>query len=313
MASEELGKFIGFLLGAAGVAIPASGMVSKGIITGPSGQQYPIFGAEDGAPLASTSIYRLYIAQLPSGQLGLMKIVSDPAHNRTLEDEARLLQALQLIAGNLDQEAERQGDKPYHYGAFLPKVVESMTADDGRFLAFLGFHPSVVSYKQLRPLPLALNSQRVDLQTVVWILKSLKVLDFSHRLGNVAIGFVDASNLLLETEQHGVFFFDWSSARQNPTEDECLAEVAAMAKIAWMAAGGTDTTGPPHDLNIMDASHHAEFVAFLRKLMAGRTDADKAHTAIYEMSDRLWPREQKTDEYGTIYKRPFHEWVTYPT
>lgn len=300
----------GLVLGAASV-VPASEMVSKGVITGPSGQQYLIFGAKDGTPLASTDIYRFYIAQLPE-QLGLMKIASDPAHNDILEHEAGILRNLQDIAADLDTKAIDQGDNPYNYGAFFPAVIESMVSGDGRFLVFLGFHPSIISYKQLQPIPLVLNGQRVDLQTVVWILgKSLKVLDFSHRLGNVAIGFVDASNLLLETKQHGIFFIDWSQARENPTEEDCRAEVAAMAKIARWAAGGTDTTEPPHDLEIMTLEQYAEFVAFLRQIMSGSTEASVAHSQLYGMINRIWPKEKKTDDDGTVQKRTFHQWETY--
>lgn len=310
--AEDLSGLINLLLGAAASVLPASEMVSKGVIAGPNGQQFPVFGAKDGSPLAKTATYRLWIAELAGGQLGLMKIAAGPEHNNTLEQEVHILQALQLIAGGLDREAERQGDRPYNHGAFFPRVVESMVSDDGRFLMFLGFRPSIASYKQLRPLPIALDGQRLDLQTVVWILgKALKVLDFSHR-GNVAIGFVDASNLLLEIDQHGVFFFDWSSAKQNPIEDECLAEVAKAARIAWQVAGGTDTTEPPHDPEIMSEEQHAEFLAFLRRIMNGITSASVAHSQLYKMANEIWPKEVKAEEGVTIEKRPFHEWITYP-
>ena len=62
----------------------------------------------------------------------------------------------------------------------------------------------------------------------------------------------------------------------------------------------------------MSKEGHSEYVAFLKRVMSGETEgANAEQAAIYEMADRIWPKEEKTDETGSVVKRPFHAFVPY--
>lgn len=306
-----------------GLVLAASELVPsdiKGLVKKASqtiaGKIYDIFGVEpDGRPLVATKTWRLYPVRLPDSQIGLMKISDSPDFNGKLHREVQILRDLQHLADEIDREATSHGADPFNYGAQFPKVVETFDAGD-RLAMILGFHSSISTYKQFQPLSLLTKDERVDLQTVVWILgKSLRFLDFVHRQGKYRLGFIQASNVLLETEEHGVFFLDFSKAQEKPYEHECRFEVVAAARMVWIAAGGkldSELSVPPHDPEIMNSEQHDEFVAFLRELMKGDIEALEAHARLYEMADIFWPRERKTDEYGTVLKRPFHNWVTHP-
>jgi len=301
----------GVLLGAVGLS--EDQFEQKGTIVSPSGYDYQVFGTKDGASIIQTDIYRLYPVMLPTGQVGLMKIAVSAEANETLQYEVNVLRDLQEKAAEVDRITAERGRNPYNYGAFLPVVIETMVTDDnGRLIMFLGFDPSINNYRQFEPVSRVLDGKRVDLKTNVWILgKTLKVLDFAHRIVSVTNGYVDENNLLLETAQHGVLVFDWSNAVQSPNTADCLAEVADMAKVAWRMAGGTRESQPPFDREIMNEEQYQEYVNFLRKLFEGKSSALEAHDLLYEMANRIWPKEKKTDEFGTVTKRPFHLWKTY--
>lgn len=291
-----------------------STLVSMGIYPG-AGGAYEIFGVKaDGAepgPLVDTGVFKLYVAKLPTGQIGLMKINSIPEAAAVLEREARILRTMQAIATALDNEAGPK-ETPY-YGAQFPNPVESLAPGDGRFVMFLGYHSTITTYRQLVPISVLVKTQRVDLKSIQWMLgKLLKLLAYVHSLG-FSVGLVDASNELVETTVHGVFVLDFSNASEEATDEECLAEVASAAKIAWLAAGGSETNVPPYDPGIMSKEGYEEYIGFLQRLTRGETEGASVElTAIYEMADRIWPKESKTDETGSVVKRPFHLFATYP-
>lgn len=297
----------GVVLGAGSVAeSELAHLVCVGTVEGSEGS-YPVF-TKDGSPLVLTEEWKLYAAQLP-GQMGFMKIACTPAQNGILEREVRVLQALQDKAEEIDTKA----DKPYNYGAFIPRVMESFVSGDGRTVVILGFHPSISSYKQFIPLPRVLTDRRTDLKTAVWLLgKPLKVLDFLHHLNGYLLGMVDGSNMLLETDQHGVLYLDLSHAEENPSEEEQGQEVAAATKIVWEAVGGHEDVDPPYDQEIMVESQHTEFVAFLKRVMEDPRSAIEEHTALYELANRIWPPKPKTQGEVTVTKRDFHSFSTYP-
>lgn len=301
----------GVVLGAAGVVPEVlRGLVSRITYPGVTGE-FEIFGVEPGGgPLVETADWKLYPVRLPSGRIGLMKISTSVDRNELLAGEAQVLRDLEKISGEKDEEATAAGRGPYFFAGQFPNVAETLDAD-GRFAMMLAFHPALRSYRELQPLSLLTKNARVDLQTGVWILgKTLRLLDFVHRLAKSTIGFVDSSNVLLETGKHGVVFFDFSQAQEHPNDEDCQAEVALAAKMVWFACGGSDTTEPPHDEGIMSTEHHAVFVAFLRELMDGETNAIDAHGALYAMANRIWPKEAIPETSRT--KRPFHNWKTYP-
>lgn len=267
----------------------------------------------NGHPLVTTATYKLVIAKSPSGQLGLAMLAATAENNSAVDRQARVLKTVQTIASVEDASAKSREMTPPFYGAMVPVVLETFTTEEGRLGVFMGYHEVISSYKQLIPLSVATATQRVDLKSAAWMMgKLLKLLGFVHAL-DFTIGFIDGSNIFIETAQHGVFVLDFTNANEEPTEAEQQQEVMAGIRAIWMAAGGTETADPPHDSGIMTAEQHAQFVSFMRELMAGKTEANQAHDEAYVMYNSIWPPKPKTDEWGHAPAvRDFHLYVTYP-
>ncbi len=284
-----------------------SALTSMTEIDGANGT-YEIFSI-GGTALVTTESWKLYVAKLPSGQMGLMKIAATVDLNHILETESRILRTLQQIATDLDAEAVGRGENPLNYGALFPTLLDSFVGEDGRFVMVLGYHPSINTYKQLFPLARVLDGQRIDLKTGTWVLgKLLKLLDFVHSLG-FTVGMVDATNVLIEKDVHGVFVLDFSEANEDASKSECMAEVSAAAKMLWNAVGGGDNN-PPHDAALLSAEHHTQYIDSLRRIMDGSTDgAGAEHSIIYAQADIFWPK--KPIEGTDRFKRDFHQFVTY--
>jgi hypothetical protein len=298
---EETGSgwLTSLVLGAASVlaeeeAKKMASFAKIGVVSGTKGN-YEIFGikTEGGSkPIVQTNVFRLYPSKLPSGQLGLMKIAVAKEQNLILDREARLLNSLQREADEIDQEADEKGETKPFYGAMFPNVVEKINAE-GRTALFLGFDDSISSYKQLMPLSLQTKSNRVDLQTTVWIFgKLLKLLDFIHRQG-YALGSMNAGNILLETSLHGVIVLDFSNAIKSSMTE---LEVSTAAKVIWEAAG--------------DIEDPLEYSVFLKRAMSGARSANLVYKDLYDLSDQIWPKVPTVDGKGL--KRQFHEFCIYP-
>lgn len=271
--------------------------------------RYQILGCGEGLePLARTKTFVLYPVEMPTGQLGLFKLATE-VHNDVLRREFELMQSLQRRAREIDAEVIADGGKPLLYGAQFPSLLESIDAG-GRFGMFLGFHESIQIYSAFQPAGLLLRDEHVDLRTAVWVLgKGLRLLDFAHRLNTALIGFVDPTNILLETVHHGVFVLDWSRASAFNSET-ARQEVIDLAKIVWWAVGGTAEAEPPLAGGVLTAEGHAQYVVFLRRLIAGELDAGEAHASLYRLADELWDRESVSWD-PTKTKRHFHLWRTY--
>jgi len=268
---------------------------------------FDLYGVkQDGkiSPLVQTSTYRIYLTVSKKDQIeGLMKITTDPKYNIVLEQETGLLKMLRQKAETFDKNAAAAGQQTPNYGAFFPRFVNDFMADDRKAI-LLGFDACIETYKQLQPLSLLTQSDRIDLQSSVWVLgKLLKTLDFIHRQG-FAVGNVSADNILLETDLHGVFVLDFSSASTRFKSNE----IAQAAQIVWNAAGGTETSNPPFDEGVMSKESYEKYVAFLSKILAGG-EANLIHKELYTLSDEIWPRVP-IEGGGT--KRPFHEFCVYP-
>ncbi|MCL4384215.1 hypothetical protein M1116_02085 [Patescibacteria group bacterium] len=278
---------------------------------------YEVFGVLDRAtgapgPLVETETFRFYVTKMPDDQVGLMKI-NTPGFQEVIRREVAILEKLQQIAEQTDEDAVADDQIPPHYGAFFPRVVEVVEPNDKQVAMFLGYHPSIRTYKQLVPLPIVTEGKRVDLATVQWILgKLLKVLDFVHAVG-YSQGNIEPGNLLLETEVHGVFLLDFSAAMEEPGDEEKREEVKRAAGLAWYAAGGTNVKKPPFDAGVMPRSGYEEYVNFLARIMTGKTTgASDEFEAIYEMANRIWPKESFVFNGKRQTKRPFHVFVSYP-
>jgi hypothetical protein len=305
MGKDSSTWLTGLVMGAASTLATIPGLESIKLIEGAEAS-YEIFGAKGKKPLIDTGFFRLYVAKLPTGQIGFMKISVTADNNSALETEAELLQRMRDLANEIDAPLPAQGK--FNYGAFFPMLVEQIDAG-GRVALILGFDPSIGSYKQLNPIARALNGQRVDLKTGVWLLvKQLKVLDFIHRQMGIVLNRVSAGNLLIETAKHGVFYLDWSEASEG-IEEDFRDEVSSAAKIVWEVCGGADSSEPPHDEDLMTRDQHYDYVALLRRMIDEPKTALEEYDALYELSDSIWPKVPNAD--GTGMKRQFHEWVTY--
>jgi hypothetical protein len=262
--------------------------------------------------LMETDTHSLYVATLPSGQIGLMMIAKDASSNYLVQKQSHILATLQEMA---DYANEGVTIKP-NYGVFFPKLVEFLMTeeDEPRAVLFMGYDPAISTYKQLIPLSVILKDQRVDLQTGVWLLgKYLKVLDFVH-VSDFTVGFVDETNWLIEPDLHGIFILNWFEAiESNSTDENRCEDIKSATKIVWQAVGGTDTNDPPYDEAVLSKEGYAEFVAFLKKLISGDIKtADEERQFLYDMADRIWERVPDEGGYNPDgKKRPFHNWVVY--
>ena len=294
------------------------GLISMGTYEGELGE-YELFGIDSGdgfaLPLVETPFFKLAVVRHPGGQLGLAKVNRIEEVRDKLEREARVLRTLQQIARKIDLDAAVKGELLPNHGAFFPTVTEVI--DDEKLVLLLGYHMSINTYKQLIPLSVVTNEQRIDLKSATWILgKILKTLGFVHAIG-FTVGNLNASTVLLERDAHGIVLFDFSQASEDPAEAEKLGEVTETARIIWEACGGSDESPPPHDEALMSKEHYTEYLEVLNRIMRGETEGASAeHELIYKLdeglADRIWPRREKTEGGLTVLKRDFHEFTVYP-
>ena len=264
----------------------------------------------DGKPLVETDLWKLFVAELPEpkGQLGLFMIATSPEHNDVIVWQSSVLGDMQELAAYFDTKADSPEFAP-NYGAFFPRVVANIDAD-GRAAVVLGYHPIVTTYRELRPVSTIPADKRVDLKTVMWMLgKSLKLATLFHTDGTT-IGKVTADNLFITMDNldvHGVFYFDFSFSETFVSDEVLKAELAEMARTSWMAAGGTDSTVPPHDSDIMTVEQHALFTANLKRMMDGEVaDAVTEMDRLYALNDEIWPKipiEGGPNSRGQTHKR----------
>lgn len=320
MDKNKINWLTGLVLEAASIASfgiknetdPHSSLQIMGVHHGLNGS-YEIFGkkTETGLlPLAQAKDFKFYAAKLPSGQMGLMKISSIPSNNFILENEVRILDELHQTAQEIDKDAIGKSQTPPYYGAMFPTLVEKIDAN-GRVALFLGFNEIIKTYKQMEPLSLVVGpNDRVDFKTVQWIFgKLLKFLSFIHSNGFV-VDFIDPSNIFLETRLHGIFVLDFSKAKENVTEEECLKEVAVAAKIALCIADGTETSYPQHHADLMSYEFHIEYTEFLRQVIRNPRSAADEFDELYKLSDKIWPKVPKPSGAPGL-KRQFHNFCIY--
>lgn len=277
--------------------------------------QFEIFGIKakdkpNGLPLVETEYYKLYVTKLPSGQFGLMKIATEEKFNEILENEFSLLTKAQYLAETWDREHIESKTTPPFYGAMFPKVIEEIAAGD-RTAFFLGYSQEIENYKQLIPLSVITKDKRVDLQTTHWIFgKLLKAISYFHMDEmECEIGVINTSNVLIESNLHGVFVLDFSMAKSY--DQNYISDVIAAAKIAWQIAGGTEENDPPYDSEIMSKENYLEYLNFLRRIIRGETKgAYDEFIEIYKLADKIWPKVPKASGAPGL-QRQFHEFKTY--
>lgn len=291
--------------GAAALAKAGSRLKLEGSYEGEGGL-YEVYSI-GGDPLVKTDMYTLAVAKNPAGQYGIAMVATSPEWNGMVDRQARVAATLQKVATRLDEGQPDPKKKP-NYGASFPMALESFDTSDDRLGVFLGYHPVIKTWEQLAPVSLALAAVRMDMKSNAWLLgKYLKLLGLVHDLG-FSIDFVDSSNTFMETAEHGVFILDLTNVKEDATETDQLADVAALAEMMYWAVGGEDGKEPPHDSDIMTAEQNTEYAAFLRKLMERETTAHAAMKDAYAMFDRIWPQQP-----GGTTGKPKRDWHPYTT
>lgn len=276
----------GIVLGAASLDL---GKV-QGTIASPQGGVYRIMNK-----IGSTNRTALYQCVMADGRYGVLKIVLDALDNIGLDREAMTLKMLRERA--LEIEKSNDGERPFNLHYFFPELVESFqcASQGGRRINILAFAPLVDNIGNLVPL-IAITERdkvRVDPMTSVWILgKLLKTIGFAHDQG-IMNNLITGGNVLLETSDHGIIVFDWTSTKHYP--DSVVPakyrsqEIAQAAQIAIVALGGDPKTGIlPADPRLTN-SWYQDFVWRLAK--GEFTDANQAHNQFYELVFEFWPRK----------------------
>lgn len=273
--------------------------------------RYQMYSVADHV-LKGTSVYQLVVARHPAGRLGLAMIATQKPQNARVYKQARILQTLESVATDVDQQLKFSRVRTADYASFFPSVLETLVAEDGRMGVFFGYHPSISSYGQLTPLTIATKDVRVDLRTGAWVLgKTMKLLQFIHNCG-FTVGLMGGSNILIETALHGVFVLDFTTAEEQPSSRDQRDEVAEAARAVWVACGGSSTTLPPYDANIMRYQDHQKFLELLVRIMLGQLNANQVYEAAYGLFKNIWPLKKKPDAYAAVTGHNWHEYVTYP-
>jgi hypothetical protein len=262
-----------------------------------AGRKYPMTRL-----IGRSDRFTLHECALADGRPGIVKIAASASENPALDREAFILGLMAEQAARIDEE-NRDG-QPFNYQSFFPALVDSFVdAAQGRArINVLAFPEAISGLGQLQPLAQLSEGgrTRADPRSAAWILgKALKVLAFAHQLG-ISNGRVEAENLMVETEQHGVLLFDWTRAVAHP--DGTVPGPLARREIAQLAAMTATLLGADPRTGVLPASDQltdGRFEELIRRMAAGGwADAGAAHHAFYDLIGQIWPRK-------------FHPFTTY--
>ena len=240
--------------------------------------------------VAETATYRVYLCEdHATGQQYLLQIAKEIQHNGGLERAAFVLKGLKQTSDSFDKEnAKTDPDRHLNYDRLFPGVVDSFVSDEqGKRRINILSLKDVDTIHNMVPLSnLTVRDRlRVDLQTSAWIMgRLLKLLGLTHSQG-IAVRELKGSNVLIETENHFVVVFDWTSALTYPQaipEKNRADDIAHAAKAVFVAIGGNpDTLDYPYDLDNPDEQRYIEM---LRRFMRGKeSNAAEAHTGFYKL------------------------------
>lgn len=279
------------------VLAAASGRISLPIEKGgieviaPSGVTYSISKAK---LMVQNENVRMY-SVTHEGRPLVFKIAIETSNNDAVRQESNILQQLRTL------------DTKGLYSWFFPEVVESFVANQqgGRLVNVLGFPPIVEDSLQLVPLSKIAADGRVDLKTVVWMYgKLLKVISYCHD-HDIANGAITATNVLVETTEHGVVLFDFTRAVRRPSLAVQYNEVKLATRMALVLIGGDVDTGKLPEYLMSDPkveltkAQFLEFEHFFQdKLFRGGL-AQSAKDNFYLLVEDVWPQR-------------YHEFRTYP-
>lgn len=240
---------------------------------------------------AETAAYRLYLArEVGAERECLIQVAIDAANNGELDRNAFFLRELKAKADEYETEYAKIKTKPeamlnYHFG--FPNVLDSflLTEQGDRRLNVLTFawDGPVANVWPLRKI--VGSGRRVDIRTSAWIFgKLLKLLDFAHGQ-QMLVGNLQASNILIQPEEHYVLIFDWADAmpQQGAVSPEAARrEIASAASVIIELVGGDfQSHRIPSKGNDNGLEPYSER---LFQLAAGSSaDAQSAHKEFYAL------------------------------
>lgn len=240
--------------------------------------------------------YRLYLCTRTgeSRQL-LLQVADGAAKNGALDRSAYILTQMAEAASALETEYAGVKSDPtifLNYDILFPQLIESFifTAQGNRRINILAFK-NVDALRQVVPASniMTKDRTRIDARSSAWFLgKLLKLLVFTQSEG-FANDALDATNILLEPDQHYVTVFDWSKTMTH-TDGVPIAtrrsEIMKVTRVIIALLGG-DYARRSFPEGIED-----EYKAHLLRLASGsEPDADKAHQEFYSLIRALWGRK----------------------
>jgi len=260
---------------------------------------------EVGALVASSKKFELYLCkQVESGRECLFQIATEVANNGMLDRTAFILEELERKAAELEEEYAKVRTDPkmfINYDLGFPELVDSFVCEEWKTnksgllqVNILGFR-GIERINQLAPIRniVVKDHRRIDLRTSAWIMgKSLKILDFAHSLG-ISVGRIDATNILIEADQHRVVFFDWSDAQLYPKSEIIPSEIRrreiseTARAIIFILGGNLETREFPGEID----EQFKPYIEYLWQLADEKQrDAKEAYTQFYKLVDELWER-----------------------
>jgi hypothetical protein len=247
--------------------------------------------------VAKAGKFRLYLCkQMETGRQCLFQLATQVADNGLLDRNAFILRELKAKADELEEEYAKvrvNANDLLNYALGFPELVDSFICQGYERRANVLAFRNIEKISQMVPLRniVVKDHRRVDLRTSAWIMgKSLKLLAFAHSLG-ISVGRIDATNILIEPDQHYVVFFDLSDAvlysEIVPVEIRCR-EIAEAAQTVIVILGGNLKT---RTFSSQVEERVQPYVEYLWQLADGnQRDAQKVHAQFYELIDGLWER-----------------------
>ncbi|MCR4312579.1 MAG: hypothetical protein NUV56_04835, partial [Candidatus Uhrbacteria bacterium] len=242
-----------------------------------------------GKAVAETTEYRLRLAtEVGTGRQCLIQVAIDAVNNGSLDRNAYFLHELKARSDELEEEYEQVKKDPnimlnYHFG--FPAILDTFVVKDqgDRRVNVLAFN-GVNNVSSMWPVSkIVKNGRRIDIRSSAWIFgKLLKLLIFAHSQ-DILVSNLQASNILIEPDEHYVLIFDWSDAKPGVISPEMARkEIADVARVVIALLGG-DTVSRIVPLK-GNENGFEPYTDRLFQLAAGSSaDAKDAHKAFYAL------------------------------
>lgn len=250
--------------------------------------------------VAEAEIYRLYICKdIKTKQPYLLQIAAEPDQNGNLDRAAFVLKELKQASDSYEEAyAKTNPGKMLNFDRLFPKVVDSFVYPDQRnsrinILAL----KDVKDLNQLIPLSSLKikDNLRLSLETSAWIMgRLLKLILFIHGQG-ISLRQFDASDVLIEPDNHYLIVFDWSKSLIHQDEvplQNRFQDISNAARAIFLAIGGDINSGTyPYDID-------HEYPKFLWQLVCqNEGDAQEIHTQFYDLIHSLFGYDFKDSKF----------------